>query len=223
MAFTHLVEPGDTLNSLAERFGVSPEALAAANHLARPEALSPGRPLLVPDLPGELAARAFPGGGWVPRHAWLVGSEGEEMSEEGNEAPRAAVVERMWRVGLPFPHLAVGFVDQILLALHVGPVRPRVGEPVTMRLIALNAGPTPLILRYPTTQRAEFLVTRDGQEVFRASRDRVYAPVIREAVLGPGQVEVAVERFVPEAPGRYTITAWNLALAPARLRLTLIV
>jgi LysM repeat protein len=224
MAFTYLIQPGDTLEGLAERFGVSPEALVAANHLIWREPLSPGRPLLVPELPGELAAGAFPGDGWVPREGWLADpEEGAPAGEAGGEAPRAVVMEHLWRIRLPFPNVAVAFVDHVLLALHAGPARPRAGQPVTMRLIALNVGPTPLVLRYPTTQRAEFVVTRDGEEVFRASRGRVYAPVIREVTLAPGQAEVAVERFVPERAGTYLLIAWNLALARARLRLTLVV
>ncbi|MGE5553417.1 MAG: BsuPI-related putative proteinase inhibitor [Betaproteobacteria bacterium] len=224
MAFTYLIQPGDTLDSLAERFGVSPESLVAANHLVQPGALVPGRPLLIPDLPGGLVLGAFPTDGWVPREAWLSGSAEEGLGEEAaDEAPRAVVAERMWRIRLPLPNIAVGLVDHVLLTLHAAPARPRVGQPVTMRLIALNVGPAPLILRYPTTQRAEFVVTRDGEEVFRASRDRVYAQVVREVTLAPGQAEVAVERFIPETPGAYRIVAWNLALARARLDVTLTV
>lgn len=208
---TYLVQPGDTWAGLAERFGVSAETLAAANHLPRPAPLVPGRPLVVPDLPLDLALGTFPGDGWVPR-------EDEYLS---GEAPRAVVVERMWHVALPFPALTVGFVDHLLLALHASPAFPRPGETVTLRLLVMNAGATPLILRYPTAQRAEFVVECRGREVFRASAGRLYAQQIREVVLSPGQAEVAVERFLPEIPCDYRVTAWNLALSPARLTLTL--
>jgi LysM repeat protein len=206
MVSTYLVQPGDTWTGLAGRFGVSPEALAAANHLACPGGLAPGQPLVVPDVPVELTLEAFPGEGWIPGEAW----------EEG-EAPRSVVVERMWRFRLPLPAVAAGFVDHVVLILQAGPARPRPLGPVTVRLIALNAGPVPLILRYPTAQRAEFVVTSGGREVFRASAGRLYAQQVREVTLAPGQAEVAVEHFVPEASGEYRVTAWNLALAPARL------
>lgn len=212
---TYVVQPGDTLSGLAERFGVSVEALAEANHWARPEALVAGTPLVIPLVPGGVAEGAFPVDGWVPG----------ELAEWPDQAgpPRPVVADRMWQFRLPFPAVTAALVDRILLTLHAFPARPRTGETVTMRLIALNIGPTPVLLRYPTTQRAEFVVTLAGREVFRASAGRVFLPVIREVVLQPGQAEVAVERFVPRAPGEHRITAWNLALPRARLRLSLVV
>lgn len=42
------VVPGDTLGEIAERLGVSVEALAAANNLADPDALIPGQVLTIP-------------------------------------------------------------------------------------------------------------------------------------------------------------------------------
>lgn len=215
----YLVQSGDTLGSLAERFGVSPEALAEANHLAGLGLLTQGQPLVIPDLPSGLAAGAFPADGWIPREAWLT--EGEGGDGEVGERPRAVMVERMWTIRLPFPQLVAGMADHVLLALHAGPLHPRAGLTVTLRLIALNAGPVPLILRYPTAQRAEFVVTHDGEEVFRASAGRLYAQQLREVVLGPGNSEVAVERFIPTKPGVYQVTAWNLALRPAQLTMNL--
>lgn len=221
VAFMYLIQPGDTWPELAERFGVSMEALAAANHWSRVESPIPGQPLRVPDFPLQLAQGAFPSDGWVPREAWLFGEAGGEEEEGADGVPRTIVTDRIWRIGLPFRHLAVALVDHLLLVLHAGPVHPRTGGSVALRLIALNAGPVPLILRYPTAQRTEFVVSREGREVFRASAGRLYAQQIREVMLRPAQSEVAVERFVPESPGEYRVTAWNLAVSRVRLTLTL--
>jgi LysM repeat protein len=44
----HIIEPGDTLIALAVKYGVSVEALQAANGNIQPEALSIGAPLVIP-------------------------------------------------------------------------------------------------------------------------------------------------------------------------------
>jgi uncharacterized membrane protein/LysM repeat protein len=44
----YLVEPGDTLTSVGERFGVSPEAIAAANGMPEPGPILAGEELMIP-------------------------------------------------------------------------------------------------------------------------------------------------------------------------------
>ena len=46
----YVVQPGDTLTDLSERFGLSPEAVAAANGLAQPEPLLAGEELIIPGV-----------------------------------------------------------------------------------------------------------------------------------------------------------------------------
>ena len=60
----HVVQPGDTLGELAERYGTSVQAIAAANALANPDLIHVGEQLLIPasvsqlpaTLPGPLTA-----------------------------------------------------------------------------------------------------------------------------------------------------------------------
>ena len=57
----YVVQPGDTLTALSERFGLDPEAVAAANGIAQPEPLLTGEELLIPGVayfvqPGDTLA-----------------------------------------------------------------------------------------------------------------------------------------------------------------------
>jgi LysM repeat protein len=44
----YVVQPGDTLSALAERFNTTVDALSAANGLTDPNALQPGQTLIIP-------------------------------------------------------------------------------------------------------------------------------------------------------------------------------
>jgi LysM repeat protein len=55
---SYVVQPGDSLWSIAARFGVSVQAIAAANHLANQQMLHVGQTLIIPTavspaLPGS--------------------------------------------------------------------------------------------------------------------------------------------------------------------------
>ena len=51
---TYTVASGDTVSRLAERFGISPRTIVAANGLANPESLSPGQELVMLPISGTL-------------------------------------------------------------------------------------------------------------------------------------------------------------------------
>jgi murein DD-endopeptidase MepM/ murein hydrolase activator NlpD len=62
---THVVRRGDTLWSLAERYGTSVDALAAANEIDDPERISVGQRIRVPDRPTLRAPGSGIGGATV--------------------------------------------------------------------------------------------------------------------------------------------------------------
>lgn len=47
-SITHIVQPGDTLKSIAARYGVSLEALLKANNVPNPDSLNVGQEIRVP-------------------------------------------------------------------------------------------------------------------------------------------------------------------------------
>lgn len=62
---THIVGPGDTLSTLATRYGVSIEAITAANTLVNPNQLEIGQTLTIP-FPSQAGTPAAPSGTVVP-------------------------------------------------------------------------------------------------------------------------------------------------------------
>jgi hypothetical protein len=107
------------------------------------------------------------------------------------------------------------------------------GAPVELVLELRNRGAIPVSMVTPTSQLYEFVVDREGAEVWRWSAGKAFLPQITEVVLAPGQN--GVYRVLwdgrgldgrPLAPGRYTVTGvWiggeQFGLVPLRLPLTI--
>ncbi|MFZ5905299.1 MAG: LysM peptidoglycan-binding domain-containing protein [Chloroflexota bacterium] len=58
--FTYVVKAGDTMSEIAERFGVSLDALMAANPQVSPSAMSVGQTLFIPSDPANLTGESTP-------------------------------------------------------------------------------------------------------------------------------------------------------------------
>ncbi len=58
----HTVEPGETAWDIADQYGVTLEALVAANELADPNRLEPGQRLVIPEADGTGAEESTPTG-----------------------------------------------------------------------------------------------------------------------------------------------------------------
>jgi LasA protease len=56
---TYIIQPGDTIESIAERFGVDPESIIALNNLADPNALEVGQTLVIPAPESETPGPNF--------------------------------------------------------------------------------------------------------------------------------------------------------------------
>lgn len=142
-----------------------------------------------------------------------------EASPATGLVPRLPQIEDVLVVGIPFRNTSIRIADGLLFVLNADKSEYRAGETVTVRLMKFNIGPVPLILRYRSSQLSEFVASRDGIEVFRASAGRVFTPALQEVILSPGEAQSFTESFVPETVGVYRISAWNLAVP--RLRMSL--
>lgn len=94
-------------------------------------------------------------------------------------------------------------------------VYPR-GVPVDMTLVKANLSHLPVYLSYPTSQRYDFAVYKNNEEIWRWSFDKLFIQVTETVTLSPGQKAAYLE-FWPQTnnlgqqvpAGLYTIRAWN--------------
>jgi len=82
-----------------------------------------------------------------------------------------------------------------------------VGDGVQFRFTVVNAGDTPVELTFRDACRADFAVHEDGEEVWRYSDDRMFAQVVTDADLQPGETAAFEETWPDPAPGDYTAEA----------------
>lgn len=79
-------------------------------------------------------------------------------------------------------------------------------------LVVTNPTPNRVILSFPTAQKVDFALGRDGAEWWRTSRDQTFAQVVTREVLGPYQSRLytaAIPGWLPTGP--YQVTAYFLA------------
>ena len=79
-----------------------------------------------------------------------------------------------------------GEVKDVALSLQADRTIYRVGQRVVLTLTVTNTGERPLRLMFPSAQVYDFVVRQDGREVWRWSRDKMFAMVLTEVLLLPG-------------------------------------
>ena len=101
---------------------------------------------------------------------------------------------------------------RVAVTLEVDKDTYAVGEPIPMTLTVANVRAQPITLYYRDAQRFDFFVVVGDQEVWRWSADQLFAQVLGQETLAPGQY--LVYRLVwyqqdaqgqPVPPGTYTL------------------
>jgi len=86
------------------------------------------------------------------------------------------------------------------------------GQTIVMRLTVTNKGDKPLELTFFSSQRYDFVVEKEEKEIWRWSKDKVFAMMLGELTLQPDQSLVYQESWTQEdntgrlvPPGKYEI------------------
>ena len=88
----HTVQPGETLWDIANQYGVTTDALAAANELSDPDALEPGQVLVVPEV--ENTGEEAPG---------TVGPTPDAQGEAGGQRTHTVGEgDTLWSIALEY-------------------------------------------------------------------------------------------------------------------------
>lgn len=101
------------------------------------------------------------------------------------------------------------------------------GEPVLLRLTVTNESNQPLTFRSSSSQRFDFVVRADNVEIWRWSRERMFAMMLTSWRIPPGQ-SVTYEQTWRQVnnngervpPGNYTIEGWQIGAPHALAGIT---
>jgi hypothetical protein len=124
------------------------------------------------------------------------------------------------------PERPPGDAEGLELSLHLGDATGAEvdavarGEPVMLRLMLRNLGGAGRRLQCPSARTHDVrIVAPDGREIWRWSRGRMFAQVLTDIVLGPGESrefrvswDQRTSEGVAAPPGGYQAEAWIPAL-----------
>lgn len=83
----------------------------------------------------------------------------------------------------------------------------RAGEQATWNLAVTNNGAQPATLTFPSSQRGEVVLKRDGAEIYRYSGQRVFSPALSNETIQPGTSQTfTLEDLLDVEPGKYEMT-----------------
>ncbi len=138
---------------------------------------------------------------------------------------------------LPGASLTTAFAGQesVPLRLDLRTDHPvyAVGEPVELTLGVTNPGPDPISVTAPSSQLYDFIVLKEGREVWRWSLGRLFAAALTQLTIPPGGTRAFSERWDqrdrdgrPVTPGNYVvmgilIDGEQVGLTPRHLPITI--
>ncbi len=70
-----------------------------------------------------------------------------------------------------------------------------VGQPVELTLAITNSGPDPISITAPSSQLYDFIVLKEGREVWRWSADKMFLTVVTRLTIFSGETRAFTERW----------------------------
>lgn len=209
----YVVQPGDTLTSIALRHGTTVRALMDANNLANPDIIFVGQVLLIPTT-----------GPTPPTPPTCPPCPPCPPTPPTPPTPPFPPFLPTPPPPTTRPSVTRTF-DGVEYTLSVNKSVYAVGEPIIIRLSKRNILTVPLTLTYRTSQKVDFRVTQDSVLIWQWSRGRFFTEGITSDRLQPREEKVYRVEWNQRTdsaflrPGIYTLTGWNLATPGVRLTL----
>jgi len=201
----YIVQRGDTLYQIAERFGTTVAAIMRANNLTNADLIFVGQVLMIP-----------------------VSEETPHTPEDCPPCPPTHPSPPSPPTPTPPPAgrpVVTRTFDGVEYTLSLNKSVYRLGEQIIIRFRKKNILKVPLTLTYRTSQKVDFRITRDDRLIWQWSKGRVFTQAITSDRLQPGEEIVYREVWNQRAdgiitrPGVYRLTGWNLATPGVRLSL----
>lgn len=97
--------------------------------------------------------------------------------------------------------------EKIIVKVLTDKSKYRLSEPVRMTLKILNGGVLPVKLIFTSTQRYDFTILKGDEEVWRWSKDKVFAMVVGSVSLKPFETRTYTETWnaIGASPGEYKV------------------
>lgn len=98
--------------------------------------------------------------------------------------------------------------DRGVLGVTAAPDPPVAGASVTWTFTVTNTTDEPLVLTFPSGQRAEIVLSEEGEEVYRWSEGQVFTQAVEEVTIEAGGEEsFELEGAIDVTPGTYELIA----------------
>lgn len=204
----YVVRPGDTLTSIAQRYGTTVAAIVEANNITNPNLIFVGQVLLIPTEAPETPTPTPPCPSCPPCPPCPPTTPTPPTVPT---PPKAPSVTRTF--------------DGVLYTMSLNKAEYRMGEQIRIRFIKKNILSVPLTLTYRTSQRVDFRITRDSMSIWQWSQGQFFTQAISSDTFRPGEEKIyrAVWNQRTDStlvrPGLYRLTGWNLATPSIRLNL----
>jgi intracellular proteinase inhibitor BsuPI len=130
-------------------------------------------------------------------------------------AQKAPPKTRAWAVIIRRRMRASDPATGLEILVDVAPDPPRAGEPAEWTFTVANRGGAPRTLTFPSAQQGDIVLTADGRERYRWSSGRMFAAVLGERPLAPGEEwRFRLTGALEAEPGEYSLVA-RVAARPA--------
>ncbi|MCS7116756.1 MAG: BsuPI-related putative proteinase inhibitor [Nitrososphaerota archaeon] len=138
------------------------------------------------------------------------GSTPEERTEEKKQGMNVDGQERI----TPSEIGEVSTIRGQLRLTMKAPLRIKEGQPLNVILELANIGDEAVTILYTSGQKSDFVVYKDGDEVYRWSSDKLFIQAIIEKTLQPGQSIIDALSSSPKtfSRGSYTLIGESKAL-----------
>jgi len=110
----------------------------------------------------------------------------------------------------------------ILVEIRTNKSKYAAGEEVKLSTTVTNKSSTPAELVFPSTQRYDFTVLREGKEVWRWSNDKTFAMILESLLLKPDEKQTYRETWKPKdaATGEYKAIGTVTSQPPHKTKCT---